>query len=400
VVVSTRKLHTLPQLLGAASLIALSGQAVAGAKIAVDDTHWVSVGAGIKTSFSAVEDGANGGEDWSKSFAVNNMRLYLSGQVHKYVKLVFNTDLIGACTSCGPDGQSDLEVFLLDAMAQFEFMPGFNIWMGRMLTPADRIEMNGPFYSLNWNQYTVPLFPSDQVNNLAGKFGRDDGVTFWGTVGHFQYAVGAFDGYNGASNDKDSLLYAARFAYNFLNLEQNPGYYTSGTYYGGLGNVFTVGFVVQHQTDGAGTAFEAADFTGYVVDVLWEQVLGEHVMTIDGEYKVFDTDLSSAARMAAGDCFCLFDGDSWFGTFAWLFPAEVGVGKFQPYVRYTSTSPDDYADDSSLTEVGLNYVIRSHNAKVTLSYTNGDANLTGEPGEAGSPFQDGSAILLGAQVQI
>jgi len=396
VVVSTRKLQTLPRLLGAASLIALSGQAAAGAKIAVDDTHWVSVGAGIKTSFSTVEDGANSGKDWSKDFAVENMRLYVSGQVHKYVKLVFNTEISNWCSDCGADG----DLFVLDAMAQLEFMPEFNIWMGRMLTPADRIEMNGPFYSLNWNQYTVPLFPSDQLNNDAGKYGRDNGVTFWGTVGKFQYAVGAFDGYNGASNDKDNLLYAARFAYNFLNLEQNPGYYTSGTYYGGLGNVFTVGFVVQHQTDGAGTAFEAADFTGYVVDVLWEQVLGEHVMTIDGEYKVFDTDLSSAARMAAGDCFCLFDGDSWFGTFAWLFPAEVGVGKFQPYVRYTSTSPDDYADDSSLTEVGLNYVIRSHNAKVTLSYTNGDANLTGEPGEAGSPFQDGSAILLGAQVQI
>ena len=395
-VVSTRKLQTLPQLLGAASLIALSGQAVAGAKIAVDDTHWVSVGAGIKTSFSTVEDGANSGKDWSKDFAVENMRLYVSGQVHKYVKLVFNTEISNWCSDCGADG----DLFVLDAMAQLEFMPEFNIWMGRMLTPADRIEMNGPFYSLNWNQYTVPLFPSDQLNNDAGKYGRDNGVTFWGTVGHFQYAVGAFDGYNGASNDKDSLLYAARLAYNFLNLEQNPGYYTSGTYYGGLGNVFTVGFVVQHQTDGAGTAFEAADFTGYVVDVLWEQVLGEHVMTIDGEYKVFDTDLSSAARMAAGDCFCLFDGDSWFGTFAWLFPAEVGIGKFQPYVRYTSTSPDDYADDSDLLELGLNYVIRSHNAKVTLSYTNGDANLTGEPGEAGSPFQDGSAILLGAQVQI
>ena len=129
VVVSTQTFKRWQPLLGAASLVALSGQALAGAKIAVDDTHWVSVGAGIKTSFSTVEDGAGSGEDWSKDFAVENMRLYLSGQVHKYVKLVFNTEISNWCSDCGADG----DVFVLDAMAQFEFMPAFNIWAGRRM---------------------------------------------------------------------------------------------------------------------------------------------------------------------------------------------------------------------------------------------------------------------------
>lgn len=392
---NNRSKHQKAGLMAIAVSASLCGPAWGGAKIAVDDTHWVSVGAGLRTSFKMVEDGANSGDDYSKNFAIDNMRLYIGGQIHEKIKFTFNTDIEGACTDgCGDNA----ELFVLDAIAQFELMPQFNIWAGRMLTPADRIEMNGPFYSLTWNQYTVPLFPSDQNNNDAGKYGRDNGVTFWGNLNRFQYAVGLFDGYNGDSNQEDSLLWAGRFAYNFLNKEQNPGYYTSSTYYGGLGNIFTLGFVVQHQKDGAGTSTDSADFTGYALDGLWEQLIGSHVLTVEGEYKWFDTDLSDLARADLDpddECFCLFDGTSWFATGAWLFPAEVGIGKFQPYLRYTKTNPSSYADDSDLTELGLNYVIKSHNAKLNVNFTQGDADASGTPGP-----EEVLSFTIGAQLQI
>lgn len=163
-------------------------------------------------------------------------------------------------------------VDVLDAIAQFEFSPAFNLWIGRMLTPADRIEMNGPFYGLTWNQYTQPLYASDQ-GGAAGTYGRDDGMTIWGTSGKFQYAIGAFDGIEGYGNTGDDLLFAGRFAYNFLNMEDNPAYYTSSTYYGGLGNIFTVGLSFQSQDGGTGSALYSGDFSGYTVDVLSETVL-------------------------------------------------------------------------------------------------------------------------------
>lgn len=381
-----RVTNGLPVVLGAIGLAALSSSVLAGAKITIDDNTWFSVGAGLRTSLSFVEDGAPSGEDYSKDFSVNSMRLYTGGQIHDKIKFTFNTE----CQDCGSGG----DLFVLDAIAQFELSKGFNIWMGRMLTPADRIEMNGPYYGISWNQYTVPLFPSDQGNNDAGKYGRDDGATVWGTLGKFQYAVGAFDGYEGASNDEDSLLYAGRIAYNFLNLEQNPGYYTSGTYYGGLGNILTLALSAQSQSDGAGTATESADFTGFAVDVLWETVFsGGNVLTIDGEYKSFDTDLSDVAR-ADVDCFCLFDGSAAFVTGAWLFPAEIGIGKFQPYARYTKNKPSSYADESDIYELGVNYVIKGHDALINANYTNGDANASGSPG------LDRGALVIGVQLQI
>ena len=384
--------YSRPLLGGLFSVMAfsLSSGALAAAKVEIDDTRWVSVGAGLRTSFSSVEDASPGGDDRSNDFNVDSMRLYVAGQAHEKVKFTFNTE----CIACG---EADSKIFVLDAIAQFELSDALNIWMGRMLTPADRIEMNGPYYGLTWNQYTTPLLPSDQnpFSALAGRYGRDDGVTVWGQLDKFQYSVGIFDGYNGASNQSDNLLFSGRFAYNFLSDEGNPAYYTSSTYFGGAGDVFTVAGFFQSQADGAGTGLEPADFTSYGVDVLFEKVLGDDggVITLEGEYKMFDVDLTST-MVADPTCFCLFDGDTYFVAAAYLFPSEVGFGKFQPYVRYTSNEPDGFFDDSDLVEVGLNYIISGHNARLNVNFTDGDANLTGVPGG------DVNAFTFGIQVQI
>jgi hypothetical protein len=71
----------------------------------------------------------------------------------------------------------------------------------------------------------------------------------------------------------------------------------------------------------------------------------------------------------------------------------VGPGQFQPYVRYNSNEPTSGAD-SDLIELGLNYVIDGHNLRLNLNYTDGDANLTGNPGP------DSNAVTVGVQFQI
>jgi hypothetical protein len=359
--------------------VALSSQLVyAGKKFDLDETRWVSVGAGIRTEFNAAEDAAPSGDDNSTDFDVSSIRLYLSGQAHEYVKFTFNTEKI------------DDDVDVLDAIVQLELSPQLNVWMGRMLTPADRIEMNGPYYALSWNQYTVPLYASDQGGE-AGRIGRDDGMTVWGAVEKFQYAVGVFDGLEGGANTEDNLLYAARLAYNFLNMEKNPGYYTSSTYYGGLGDIFTVGLSLQSQEGGVGSAANSGDFFGYAVDVLYEGVLDSgDVVTVESEYKDFESDVTAADLPANADCFCLFDGDAYFVTAAYLFNQPTGVGKLQPYLRYTENSPNG-ADTTDLTELGLNYVISGHNLRFNVNFSSGDIR---------SPGDDVDAFTVGMQLQI
>ena len=370
---------------------------MAGGTIEFGENKSVTIGGGIRTAFTMVEDAAPSGTDDSSSFDIQSVRLYMSGSIHENVKFTFNTE----CEGCvfGQDANDPIgahgDIGVLDAIIQFEFSEAFNIWVGRMLTPADRIEMNGPFYGLNWNQYTVPLLPSDQLGG-AGLLGRDDGVTLWGSKGKLQYAFGLFDGIDGGPNQDDNLLFATRVAYNFLNKEANPGYYTSSTYYGGLDDIFTLAFSYQTQADGTGTAAAPGDFSAFIIDALYESPLSNGgVVTIEGEYKSFDADLTPAA-LADPSCFCLFDGESYFATLAYLFPASGGFGRFQPYVRFVSNEPDFAGvQDSDLTELGVNYVIDGHNLRLNFNYTSGDANLTGFP----SP-RDVDGFSFGVQAQL
>lgn len=62
-------------------------------------------------------------------------------------------------------------------------------------------------------------------------------------------------------------------------------------------------------------------------------------------------------------------------------------------MRYTKNEPTGELD-SSLTEVGVNFVIRGHNARLNLNYTSGDANASGYRGA------DTDKLFFGVQIQI
>lgn len=340
--------------------------ALAGAKIEMDETKWLSIGVGVRSSFTSTEDAAPNGDDRSTDFNLDNARIYLNGQIHQNVKFELNTE----CVFCGNNSLEDYDV--LDAIAKFEFSPAFNVWAGRMLVPADRAEMSGPFYANTYDFNKTPFYPADQSTTHnsggAGVYGRDEGVTVWGALGsegRFTYAVGLFDGLEGGSNQDDNFLYGARLSYNFLNVEENPGYYTSSTYYGGAGDILTIALAAQYQEDGTGTAADPGDFTGYSIDGLYETVLGNGgVATVEGEYKHFDTD-SKIGGLG------LFEGDAWTATALYLLPNEMGIGKIQPYIRYTDISPDSGPDRDEL-DVGFNYIISGHNMRLSAFYQTGD----------------------------
>ena len=358
--------------------------ASAAAIFEVDDTHWLSLGAGVRLDYSSIEKAAPDGSSRSHDFDVSSIRLYLNGQVHENIKFTLNTEEI------------DDSIDLLDAIVRFELSPALNIWAGRMLTPADRIEMNGPYYALSWNQYSLPLYPSDQ-GGAAGRLGRDEGVTAWGSSGRFQYALGIFDGLQGLSNTGDDLLFASRFAYHFLNIEKNPGYYASSSYYGELGDILTLGLAFQSQSGGSGTATSSGDFDGYAVDFFYENAFaGGEVLNLEAEYKDFDADYTSATpaadTSAANPCFCLFQGNAYFFTAGLLLSDKLGPGRLQPYVRHVKNSPDD-GSDSNLNEIGINYVVDGHKLRFNANYTTGDANLSGYQAA------DVDRVSLGAQLQ-
>ncbi len=369
----------------AGGLLANAAMVEAGGKIEIDETKWISLGAAARASFTTIEDGAPNGSDWSDDFNLDSARIYVNGQIHEYIKFELNTE----CVFCGNSALEELVV--LDAIAKFEFSPQLNIWAGRLLVPAERQELNGPYYSTTYDAFKTPFYSSDFSVEFgsggAGVYARDHGVNLWGALGPdgaLQYVFGVFNGLESSTgsgpNQDDNLLYAGRLAYNFLSVEKNPGYYTSGTYYGGGGDIFTVGVAVQYQEDGSGSFLNPGDFFGLSVDVLYEKVLANNgVVTFNGEYKNFDSDYAAAAFTDGGACFCMFDGDSYSLVALYLFSRNIGIGKLQPYVRYTEINPDGSSDRDEI-EGGINYIISGHNARISLFYQHGDLATKGFKG--------------------
>ncbi len=352
---------------------------IAGVKFEHSDTLWLTAGTGIRMQLDSRKSDFDNNSDLS----FDSIRFYFEAQVHKYLKFYVNTDK-----------QNHQSTFLMDALARFEFNPGINIWIGRTLVPADRIDKNGPFYSLNWNQYRQPLFPSG-YGAEAGTLGRSEGGVFWGTTGRVHYALGIFDGLKGLSNQDNHLLYSARISYSFLDIESNPVYYSSSNYFGEQGDLLTLAFSFQQQSGGTGSSIQQGDFFGYTFDVLSETVLDDGgVFTIEAEYKKFHSDFTLATPPTAGldGCFCLFDGHSVFATLAYLFPKVIGWGKFQPYFRYVENNPSD-ARTSDSVEFGTNYVISGNNAKLNFNFISGDNNASGYAG------RDVDMFTFGVQLQ-
>jgi hypothetical protein len=377
----------------------------AGATFKIDDTKWVSIGAGLRTSFEAREDAAGtpGNSQWSNDFALDNVRLYLNAQIHKYIKLEFNTE----CQTCSNGG----EVRVLDAIGKFEYNEYLNVWGGRLLVPAERRELNGPFYSPIYNVFAsgTPFEPSDfnilikSDGTSAGAIGRDEGAVFWGAAlnGRLQYSAGFFRGLRGGANVDDNILYAQRVSYNFWEVEKNPGYYTSGTYYGKGGDILTVAVSNQYQEDGAGTALDPGTFRGTTFDVLMEKILpNSGVVTVNGEYKNYGigNGYSQASRDAGGG-FAMFEGNAYDVSAMYLFPQKIGIGQFQPYLRYVNVLPSTSTNRNSY-EGGVNYVIDGHNARVSLSYTYGDLLTKGLDYSSTASGDSVGAIKLGLQLQI
>ena len=349
---------------------------------------------GIRTSFNSIEGAAGG--DFSKDFKVDNARIYINGQIHKYVKFTFNTD----CFNCniGGGGNSfggNSTIGLLDAIGKFEINEKVNFWVGRTLVPNERGELNGPFYHATYDGFRTPFNSSDFSGNFpnnpngapggqAGLYGRDNGAVFFGKIHpfgtHLLYVASVFTGVRGGPNPTGSMLYAGRLQWNLFNDEDNPGYYTSGTYYGTAGDILALAGNVTHQKDGAGNPTvpgAVSDFTALSFDLLFEKLLPNNlgVFTFNGEFKRYFAEYGTGAFQpgagAFGNCFCMFNGHSWTVYGLYLIPHEVGIGRFQPYMRFTSVDPL-YATLRQEWEFGTNYIISGHNARISAYYRYGD----------------------------
>jgi hypothetical protein len=301
----------------------------------------VTVGAALQSSFYDCDKGCinspgtiPAGDSSVDGFALNSIRLFVNGTVTDQIKFTFNTEYTGSGTNT---------VGVLDAIGRFEFTDQFNIWAGRFLEPSDRANLAGPYYAEDWAPFADGI--SDFYPDVAT--GRDNGVAYWGQFGILKVQVGAFDGesLNSAVADKSKVLTAARLMLDFWDPE--PGYYLNGTYYGDK-DVLSLGAVVQNQDSK----------TAWDIDGLMEKKLPNlGVISVSAEY-LKDKGLTSATP-----------SDGWNALASYLFPQVIGVGKIQLLGKYSQKTDDATAfvtseDKLKTSEINVNYIIKSFNARV------------------------------------
>jgi hypothetical protein len=368
-----------------ASLSIYATNSQAAATITFGEDKYVSVGFGFITSYSSVEDAAANGDDRSNDFSLNSARLYLSGSFNKYIKGMLNTERSGG-------GEGNIEV--IDANVQFQLTPEIAIWAGRFLSPSDRANMAGPYYSSGGGGgYWANI--SSRYGWNGGVIGRDEGVAFVGSFLEDKLAVsfGAFEGDNifrfsgvGAQkenstaaqtlNAEDKLMYAGRVQVAFWDSE--PGYYGTGNYFGAK-DILTVGVAARQKSDGAISTTAVGDYSSYSVDFLMEKKnVGPGTLSLEAAYYDYDTDKVFLAE----------EGDAYYVGAGYLFDTPVGWGKFMPFVRHQEFDADNNIK-TKRTDFGVNYVIAPYNALISAEYQKTDVTAA----------SDTDAILISLQMQ-
>jgi len=367
-----------------------------------DDKNWfdrVKVGGGIRSEFRSVKDMAPNGHDYSQHFAQDNARLYVSAKVNEWISATLDTEFMATPA-------------ILDAIAQFKVSDAFNVYTGRLLPATDRSNFDGPFYISAWD---FP-FLSDSFNAATGRTGdRDDGLTVWGDVNNFKYWGGVYEGHQQAAGAPVSghLMWAGRVQYDFFDDEK--GYYLQSTYYGQK-RLLAIGLAANFQqaaiTPPGGRPISMGDLC---VDVIWEEAmpaLGGGVPTVEVAYYYFGRHgFSNSAAPIAPD----FDTGAGVGalvSFAYLIPNQIGWGKFQPFIRYqgfddnvSRNARNPASTNDRRIDVGVNYIMVGHNARISVVYTHEDFGAGAVPAYTANEFGTNNPrpqtgmFVVGTQVQ-
>ena len=380
----------------AALLIALPNLARAGAKIEITEDRYVTLGVGVRTSFTAAEDRAPSRDDFSKDFDLESFRLYTGGQLTKTIGVDFNAEYNG-----------DQEVRVLDGLVKLGFSDQVNFWAGRFLPPSDRANLSGPYYLNSFDFPFVQQYPAIFA-------GRDEGAAYWGQMGEgkFKWQFGAFEGDSTnqdpeGSNEDGDLLYSGRLTLNLWDPE--PGYYNSSTYYGEK-NILALGLVYMFQNDGASrvitpdtaslsdesnAVIDTGDFTGWNVDFLLERKLDVGTLSLEGAYYDYDRDDN-------GNVFN--EGDGYFALVSWLLPTEFGIDKFkfrlQPLIRYQLFDPElSGTQEHGRFDFGLNFILDGHNTRFSFTVSR-DQDAPVSAAMPNQELDDSTIFKLGLQIQL
>jgi hypothetical protein len=286
-------------------------------------------------------------------------------------------------TSLGNNGDSP-QFFLHGAWGEFKLNnslyigSGLHYWKG-MTRLANQSTLN--FMTLDQSR----PFVAWHSLGVSDQFARHLGVYAKGQVGQFDYRValnaplrntlgggrdfGLKDSgltYTGVSNSNEegnptgNTILEGYFRYNFLDTESTKLPYQVGTYLGKK-KVFGIGAGFFAHPNGMynTSAGEHTNVTHLAVDAFLDMPVGSKGNAINayGALQNFNYGENYVSRWAG-------TGTALYGQFGYY----LNTPKLMPYIAFNNGSYEGFDEPVNALDIGLNYFVNGHHAKLTLEY--------------------------------
>ncbi|WAC07202.1 MAG: hypothetical protein OS130_13350 [Thermodesulfobacteriota bacterium] len=104
---------------------------------------------------------------------------------------------------------------------------------------------------------------------------------------------------------------------------------------------------------------------GWTVDLFFDHPVGQGAVTVESAFIDVKnvTQTLKYSRLISGD-----NAQIYYIQGGYLLPCKIGTGRIQPYLRYERLAVDQ-KPDTAFTSLDLNYLIKGHDAKLTLDWT-------------------------------
>ena len=316
----------------------------------------------------------------------------------------------GNLTSLGNNGDAP-QLFLHDAWAEFKVSDalylggGLHYWKG-LTRLANQSTLNfmtldntRPF--VHWHSLAVTDQFARHLGVYAkGKLGKFDYRLAWNNPGQNglqadRSATGTsltYDGFANVNADGDPVgntILEGYFRYNLWDQESTKLPYIVGSYLGQK-KVLAVGAGFFAHPNGMydNASQEHGNVTHLAADVFLDTPLGQDdCLNAYLSFMNFNYGDNYVSRWAG-------TGNVLYGQVGYRLPAT----KFMPYVAVQQANYDGFNDPVRALDVGLNYFINGHSAKLTLEYH----SISGDPREGGfdidGNIQDVQQVRLQAHI--
>lgn len=291
----------------------------------------------------------------------------------------------GNMNSFGNNGDAS-QLFLHDAWGEFKVSDDNSLYIGTGLHYWKGLTRLSNASTLNFMTMDNPR-PFVHWHNIGvtDQFARAMGVYAKGELGRFDYRVAVnnpirngiqsgflqdgsvnptrtYNGFNEPDESGDTvgrMIYEGYFRYQFADKESTKLPYQVGTYLGKK-NVMGVGAGFFLHPDGMynNVAQDHENVSHYALDFFMDRPLrGDDCLNAYASVIQFDYGDDFVSRWAG-------TGTTFYGHLGYKFPGS----KIMPYIALQNADYDGWDETVRSTDIGVNYFLNGHHAKITLEY--------------------------------